>query len=258
LRWTIANSPCPSSTADVTVTFSPAIVWANLQSPNSGAICSDGNFNVYGQVYIPGVTEGASQGTNVTAQLGYSTTNSDPSTWTNWANATYNPAVTGNTDEYMGTLSALSGNNTYYYAFCYSYNGCAYVYGGYSPPSAASNSWTINTNGGSAFVGNSTTNGGGSTGINSSNNLAFGLFNNSSSTSEAIRNFPALLTGQTVQFDMDNGWINNGTAVGIGLQNASSQNVWEIFFAGGNAGYSVNGSLLSPTVPFTANGLRVT
>ncbi len=258
LRWTVSNSPCTASTADVTVTFSrQQIIWANLQPPNSGAICSDGNFPVYGQVYIPGVTEGASQGTNVTAQLGYSTTNSDPSTWTTWVNATHNPAVTGNNDEFIGTLSGLSAN-TYYYAFRYSYNGCAYVYGGYSAPSAASNIWIINTNGGSAFVGNSTTNGGGSTGINSSNNLAFGLFNNSSSTSEAIRNFPALLTGQTVQFDMDNGWVNNGTAVGIGLQNASSQNVWEIFFAGGNAGYSVNGSLLSPTVPFTANGLRVT
>ena len=243
-------------TATHTVSTSPKIIWANTQSPASGVSCSNDNFIVYGQVYIPGVTDNTNQGANVTAQLGYSTTNTDPSTWTNWVNATYNSAVTGNNDEYMGTLSGLAGN-TYYYAFRYSYNGCAYVYGGYSAPSAASNIWTINTGGGGAFVGNSTTNGGGSTGINSSNNLAFGLYNNSTSTSEAIRNFPSLLVGQTVRFDMDNGWLNSGS-VGVGLQNASGQNVWEIFFAGGATGYSINGSLLSPTVPFTANGLRIT
>jgi hypothetical protein len=242
----------------VAVTVNGLITWANTQSPTSGAICSNGTFDVYGQVYIPGITEGASQGANVTAQLGYSTTNTDPSTWTNWVNATHNPAVTGNNDEYMGTLSGLAGN-TYYYAFRYSYNGCAYVYGGYSPPSAASNSWTINAGGGGAIIGSSTTNGGGSSGINSSNGSAFGLFNSSGGTAEAIRNFPAIIVGQTVQFDMDNGYVNSGgPTIGVGLQNASGQNVWEIFFAGGAAGYSVNGSLLSPAVPYTANGLRIT
>ncbi len=260
LRWTVSNSPCASSSADVTVTFSTQpILWANTQSPASGVSCSNDNFNVYGQVYIPGVTEGATQGANVTAQLGYSTTNTDPSTWTNWVNATYNSAVTGNNYEYIGTLSGLAGN-TYYYAFRYSYNGCAYVYGGYSAPSAPSNTWTVNTNGGSAFVGNSTTNGGGSSGgINSSNGVAFGLYNNSGTTTEAIRNFPSLLVGQTVRFDMDNGWINNGNSVGVGLQNASGQNVWEIYFSGGALSYVINAGSVSPAVniPFTVNGLRI-
>jgi len=209
LRWTISNSPCTASTADVTVTFSTqTILWANTQSPDLGVSCSNDNFNVYGQVYIPGVTEGAGQGANVTAQLGYHTSNTDPSTWPsgNWVNATHNPAVTGNNDEYMGTLTGLAGN-TYYYAFRYSYNGCAYVYGGYSAPNASSNIWTVNTNSGSAFVGNSTTNGGGSSGgINSSNGVAFGLYNNSGTTTEAIRNFPSLLVGQTVRLT----WIMVG------------------------------------------------
>ncbi|MEN9303538.1 MAG: hypothetical protein RL264_1967, partial [Bacteroidota bacterium] len=257
LSVTASNSCGTSAASTQAITMTSSILWANTQSPASGVSCSNDNFNVYGQVYIPGVTEGAGQGANVTAQLGYSITNPDPSTWTNWVNVTYNSAVTGNNDEYMGTLSGLAGN-TYYYAFRYSYNGCAYVYGGYSAPSAPSNTWTVNTNGGSAFVGNSTTNGGGSSGgINSSNGVAFGLYNNSGTTTEAIRNFPSLLVGQTVRFDMDNGWLNSGS-VGVGLQNTSGQNVWEIFFAGGAAGYSINGSLLSPTVPFTANGLRIT
>jgi hypothetical protein len=257
------SGPCSAATADVEITVANCVscpgFWANTQSPASGSICSNDSYNVYGQLYIPGVTEGAGQGANVSAQLGYHTSNTDPSTWPsgNWVNATYNSAVIGNNDEYMGTLSGLSGN-TYYYAFRYSYNGCAYVYGGYSAPNASSNIWTVNTNGGSTFVGNSTANGGGSSGINSSNGVAFGLYNNSATPTEAIRNFPSLLVGQTVRFDMDNGWINNGNSVGVGLQNASGNNVWEIYFLGGATGYSVNGSLLSPTVPYTVNGLRVT
>lgn len=256
LRWTVSNAPCADASATVTVTFSPTINWANTQSPVSGSICSNNTFDVYGQVLIAGITDAAGVTPGLVAELGYSTSNSNPSTWTNWQPASFNVQV-GNNDEFKSTLSGLVAG-TYFYAFRYSYNGCAYVYGGYSVPSAASNIWTINAGGGGAFIGSSTTNGGGSSGINSSNGSAFGLFNSSGGTAEAIRNFPSILVGQTVQFDMDNGWVNNGTSVGVGLQNASGQNVWEIFFSGGASGYSVNGSLLSPTVPYTANGLRIT
>lgn len=257
LRWTVSNAPCADANATVTVTFSPTINWANTQSPVSGSICSNNTFDVYGQVLIAGITDAAGATPGLVAELGYSTSNSNPSTWTNWQPASFNVQV-GNNDEFKSTLSGLVAG-TYFYAFRYSYNGCAYVYGGYSAPSAASNIWTINAGGGGAFIGSSTTNGGGSSGINSSNGSAFGLFNSSGGTAEAIRNFPSILVGQTVQFDMDNGYVNTGgPAIGVGLQNTSGQNVWEIFFSGGASGYSVNGSLLSPTVPYTANGLRIT
>ena len=259
LRWTVSNAPCLSSSADVIVTFSTQpILWANTQFPATGAICSDSTFNVYGQVYIPGVTEVAGQGSSVTAFLGYSTLNTNPDTWTNWTPANFNVQV-GNNYEYMGTLSGLAGN-TYYYAFRYSYNGCAYVYGGYSAPSAPSNIWTVNTNSGGIFIGNSNNNGGGSSGINSSNNQAFGLYNSAGGTTETIRNFPALLSGQTIQFDLDNGYVNiSGPSVGVSLQNASGNSVWEFYFSGGASSYAINAGPIPPTVniPYSANGLRV-
>lgn len=258
LRWTISNSPCTASYADVTVYFSPNIGWANVQSPSTGSICSNGTFDVYGQVFIPTVTEAAGQGTGVTAQLGWSTSNTNPSTWTNWIPANFNVQV-GNNDEFKATLSGLSGTTTYYYAFKYSLNGCT-AYGGYSAANASSNIWTINTNSGGVFIGNSNNNGGGSSGINSSNSQAFGLYNSSGGTTEAIRNFPALLAGQTIQFDLDNGYVNSsGPTVGVSLQNASGNNVWDFYFSGGASSYAINAGSVSPSVsiPYTANGLRV-
>ncbi|MGC4042143.1 MAG: T9SS type A sorting domain-containing protein [Flavobacterium sp.] len=121
--------------------------YVNLQAPFTGSICANGSFTAYGQVYEPGVTPGSGQGANITAQIGYSAVNSntDPSSdssWT-WINATYNSSVTGNNDEYIGTIpaNALTAAGAYYYAFRYSYNGCAYQYGG------KTGSWTSGQSG---------------------------------------------------------------------------------------------------------------
>ena len=128
LRWTISNSPCGSSTADVTVTFIPPISFANTQSPTSGTICVGGTYSVYGKVFINGVTPNAGATSGLVAELGYSTTNSNPNTWTNWQAANFSSQVV-NDDEYLSTLTGLAAG-TYYYAFRYSYNGCPFVYGG--------------------------------------------------------------------------------------------------------------------------------
>jgi hypothetical protein len=129
---TTGNS-CTIATASGSIAVADIINWANLQSPASGTICSSGTFNVYGQVYQPGVTEAAGQGSGITVQLGYSTSNSDPSTWTNWVATSFN-VQSGNNDEYMGTLSGLTAG-TYYYAFRYKLTAstaCGYQYGAYN------------------------------------------------------------------------------------------------------------------------------
>ena len=115
----------------LTVTAPPTTIdWANLQSPASGSIFTNQTFDVYAQVYINGVTDPAGQASGVQAWIGYSTTNTNPNTWTNWVAASYNTDV-GNNDEYMATLSGLSAG-TYYYASRFNYNGGSYYYGGYS------------------------------------------------------------------------------------------------------------------------------
>lgn len=108
----------------------PQIEWANLQWPPSGTISQGGNFMVYAQVYKSGVTEPAGQGTNIQAWIGFSTSNTNPNTWTNWVLASYIADV-GNNDEYMANIgAAITSSGTYYYASRFKYGNADYVYGG--------------------------------------------------------------------------------------------------------------------------------
>ncbi|OFY19297.1 MAG: hypothetical protein A2W98_00580 [Bacteroidetes bacterium GWF2_33_38] len=105
--------------------------WNNLQWPNTGTILTEETFDVYAQVYEAGVTEAAGQGADIEAWIGYSTDNTDPSTWTNWIAATYYTDA-GNNDEYKANIGAvLSSAGTYYYASRFSVDNGPYTYGGY-------------------------------------------------------------------------------------------------------------------------------
>jgi len=109
----------------------PTVGWANLQWPPSGNTDVGQSYNVYGQIYITGVTDAGGQGADVQAWVGYSTDDTDPATWINWVPATYNGDA-GNNDEYMADLGVAAGMaGTYYYATRYQYLNQAYVYGGY-------------------------------------------------------------------------------------------------------------------------------
>ena len=123
--------------------------FVNTQFPGNATICLGQTANVYGQVFEPSVTPGAGQGANIEVQVGYNNTNNDPSTWSssNWVNATYNAALTGNNDEYLGTFGSALSAGTYYYAFRYRLNGCAWQYGGYSIGGGGTWDGTNNING---------------------------------------------------------------------------------------------------------------
>jgi hypothetical protein len=112
------------------------------------------------------------------------------------------------------------------------------------------------------FVGDSTGNGFGADGtdINTAGK-AWGLYSNLGQTAAGVRPLAGgpLAPGQAIEFRMDNGLIEAG-AVGAGLQNAQAQNVWEVFFRGGQAYYEyvdASGMQLS-TIPFTDDGIVVT
>ena len=109
----------------------PTIGWCNMQWPPNGSIDVGQDFTVYGQIWLTGVTDGPGQGADMQAWIGWSDTDSDPSTWTNWAPATFN-VDQGSNDEYMANLgTAVSQAGTFYYAYRYQYLDQAYVYGGY-------------------------------------------------------------------------------------------------------------------------------
>lgn len=117
-----------------TLTVNPQtaqIDWCNLQWPESGSITSGGTFDVYAQVYEPGITNNVGQGASIDAWIGFSTSNTNPSTWTNWVSAAYNGDA-GNNDEYFVNIATGLAPGTYYYASRFKYGFADYVYGGYS------------------------------------------------------------------------------------------------------------------------------
>lgn len=106
------------------------IEWANLQWPTSGNIVQGDDFTVYAQVYKSGVTDAAGQGAGIQAWIGYSASNTNPNTWTNWVLASYNSDV-GNNDEYLANIGAvIPSTGTYYYASRFKLGNADYVYGG--------------------------------------------------------------------------------------------------------------------------------
>ncbi|PJE42261.1 MAG: hypothetical protein CUR32_05545 [Flavobacterium sp.] len=120
-----------NSTTDnriLTVT-SLLVDWCNVQYPTSGTITAGDAYNVYAKVYLGGVTNAGSPGAGITAWIGYSTSNTNPNTWTNWVPATFN-ADQGNDDEYFANIATGLTSGTYYYASRFQRTGSTeYRYG---------------------------------------------------------------------------------------------------------------------------------
>lgn len=103
--------------------------WCNVQYPTSGTITAGDAYNVYAKVYLGGVTNAGSPGAGITAWIGYSTSNTNPNTWTNWVPATFN-ADQGNDDEYVANIGTGLTPGTYYYASRFQRTGSTeYRYG---------------------------------------------------------------------------------------------------------------------------------
>lgn len=120
----------PTSCSSCTDTLS----WYNLESPANASITIGENLNVFAQAWEPGITDSSGQGSNIEVWIGYSITDTDPSTWaeSSWISANYD-SDNGNNDLYILDLgSEISSTGTYYYASRFSYNGCDYTYGGYN------------------------------------------------------------------------------------------------------------------------------
>ncbi len=85
---------------------------------------------------------------------------------------------------------------------------------------------------------------------------AWGLYANSGNLSEAKRLLlQPLAVGQTLQVSMDNGFIDPGTGVGVAVQNANSDTLWEFFFNGGDQFYTISGS--TTDVGWTSTGIDI-
>jgi hypothetical protein len=89
---------------------------------------------------------------------------------------------------------------------------------------------------------------------------AWGLYANGGGSVQATRPFSSPLpVGSNVTFDFDNGFIDNGSTVGVRLKNASGQSLAEFRFVGGGSQYTtLDGSGTGNTaVTYTNAGLNV-
>jgi len=133
-----------------------AIGWANLQWPptlNHTISATNRTADVYGQVWIAGVTNLPGAAVGLRAQLGFGQANSDPNgnpDWT-WVEAVFNVDA-GNNDEFKASLLPESGG-MFDYAYRYSTsNGQDWIYAdlngignGYDPSQAGK--LTVNLSG---------------------------------------------------------------------------------------------------------------
>jgi hypothetical protein len=114
-------------------TWGGEISWANLQWPPNGSINQGDPLMVYARVNIPNGRTGVSGGAyGVSGWIGYSTTNTNPATWTHWIPASFN-AVAGSNDEYFADAgSAIPDAGVYYLASRFRAGTGAYYYGGFN------------------------------------------------------------------------------------------------------------------------------
>ena len=131
----VLGSVAFAETDDASLTITIAnddVDWCNFQHPNTGSFETNNEFLTYAQVYEAGVTDGAGQGADIYAWIGYSETDSDPAGagWT-WVTAAYHTDI-GNNDEYVLDLgNTLSSAGTFYVASRFSRDSLNYSYGGY-------------------------------------------------------------------------------------------------------------------------------
>ncbi|MGM0595498.1 MAG: hypothetical protein ACQES9_00510, partial [Myxococcota bacterium] len=105
--------------------------WCIFQYPESTTMTTDATSEMlYGRVYAMGITEGAGQGTGITAEIGYGNSGSNPQSHPSWTfvPAEYNVSVDGlvagdlANDEYSGTITVLN-TGTYSMVYRFSRDG---------------------------------------------------------------------------------------------------------------------------------------
>jgi hypothetical protein len=134
-EWAGGSNRSVTVSANTTLndTWGGSINWANLQWPGSGTINLGDVYDVYAQAYIPnGITGAAGATYGLQAWIGYSTTNTNPNTWTNWIPAPFSGQSYDNDEFKVDLGTAIGTTGTYYYASRFQFGNMAYLYGGFN------------------------------------------------------------------------------------------------------------------------------
>ncbi len=258
-----ANNTCGSSSAQtLSVTVSSSV--GGTATPGSASVC------------LGGTTSITLTGNTGTIQWQRSTDNTVWRNITGATSATYNTAPQNVTTYYRAVVtsgSCASANSSTATVTISDVNsstaGAATYNSGWSntqnDATTGFGAWALSTTSGSAgfFTGATTDNDAGTPSLPNSNTSGrgWGMFANSSATASAVRTVSGTLSvGQSISFSIDNGSVQTGGTIGMGLQNASGNNLAEIYFVGGDAAYKLNdGTGITVTsINFSRGGLEVT
>ncbi|TNF28455.1 MAG: hypothetical protein EP329_17865 [Deltaproteobacteria bacterium] len=123
----------PDTAEDTTVadtTVPPAFVdWCRLQWPLDITVGSATAVDVYGRVYVAGLTNlttGNDTDADLIGRVGFGAAGTDPATWTSWYDATPNAGWNGgaegepNNDEYVATIPSFGATGDFDFAFAFS------------------------------------------------------------------------------------------------------------------------------------------
>ncbi|WP_179022220.1 T9SS type A sorting domain-containing protein [Winogradskyella forsetii] len=138
------NDTSSTGTLYINASTPNLVDFCNLQSPSSGTINVGGDFDVYAQIFEAGRTDAAGQGANISAWIGYNTTDAittaDFATGWTWIPATYN-TDSGNNDEYQAEIGSGLPVGNYFYVSRFTVDGGDFAYGGINPGSTDGNFW---------------------------------------------------------------------------------------------------------------------
>jgi len=119
-------------TTVVDTTQPPAYVdWCRLQWPLDITVGAATSVDVYGRVYVAGLTDlttGNDTDPDLVGRVGYGAPGSDPADWTSWYDASPNAGWDGSeaaNDEYMATIPGFGTTGDYDFAFAFSLDGGA-------------------------------------------------------------------------------------------------------------------------------------
>lgn len=130
----------------ITGTLADNVDGGYIASMTPSTIGSGSNTTVVAGAFEPGVTNSAGQGAGITVEVGYSASNTNPSSggWT-WTSASYS-ADSGNDDLYTATFGSSLAVGTYYVAARFKKGSSNYIYGGTSGTAWNNNSAVLTVN----------------------------------------------------------------------------------------------------------------
>ena len=109
------------------------ISFANIDRPAAGVIEESEEFEVFGSVEVPGVTNASFESNSIEAWIGYNTLSTDPSGsgWA-WVPAVFTLPVGNNRHEYKAEIGSTLPPGDYVYVTRFRYNGGDFFYGGFN------------------------------------------------------------------------------------------------------------------------------